>query len=211
MTRSTLLPRFTLSSKKFAGSATERAMAESSRRPSASKAWYRPSVDSRKPGNAVHPDVRRHDLVERMSGRQLAADVPELLEIVVLGALGGFDAERRVAARAAAVRHLVAQLFGFDGSAKNSVETVQALVDEPLVDPVVLDDDEAEFRVGRGDVVRELRRSRPGAHRVWERCRSWAGYCAYRVRDVEVGNAGWEIPGPQRSFAVRQRHFDGSP
>ena len=74
----------------------------------------------------------------------------------MLRALGGFDAERGVTARAAAVRNLVAQLF-CHGQREEPLEAIQAPVDERLVDPVVLDDDEAVFRVRRGDVLRELR------------------------------------------------------
>ena len=65
-----------------------------------------------------------------------------------------------------------------------------------LVDPVVLDDHEPVLRVGGGDVAGEVRifgRARiECGYGVW----TFEGYCAYRVRDVEVGNAGWEIAGP---------------
>ena len=90
-----------------------------------------------------------------MSRRQLAADVPEFLEIVVRGALGGFDAERRVAARAAAARHPVAEFLGFRKREKPA-KALEATIDELLVDPMILDDDEAEFLIGRRDVLREL-------------------------------------------------------
>jgi hypothetical protein len=76
---------------------------------------------------------------------------------------------------------------------------------------MILDDDEAEFLVRCRDVVRELGTLGLARIECWNGVRHGQGYCAYRLRDVEVGYAGWEIPGPQRSFAVCQRHFDGSP
>jgi hypothetical protein len=83
--------------------------------------------------------------------RQLAADVPELLEVVMLGTLRGLDAERRIAARAAAVRQLVAQLF-FDRKCEKLMKAVEASIDELFVDAVVLDDDEPLLLVGRGNI-----------------------------------------------------------
>ena len=81
--------------------------------------------------------------------------MPELLEIVILGALGGFNAERGVTSRAAAARHPVAEFLGFWKREKPS-KTLEATIDELLVDPMILDDDEAEFLVGCRDIVREL-------------------------------------------------------
>jgi hypothetical protein len=50
-------------------------------------------------GHFARPQVRRHDVRVFRVARDLAADVPELLEIRVFRILRGFDAERRVAAR----------------------------------------------------------------------------------------------------------------
>ena len=136
-------------------------MAESSARPSASKALYRASVDSRNPGMPSTQMLGAMILRERMPRRQLAADVPELLEIVVPGALGGFDAERRVAARAAAARHLVAEFLGFR-QREEPAKALEATIDELLVDPVILDDDEAELLVGRARCL-----ARNAASRRW--------------------------------------------
>ena len=74
----------------------------------------------------------------------------------MLRALGGFDAERRVAARAAAARQLVFELF-LDRQGEEPMEAIQAGIDEFPVDAVVLDDDEAVFGIGGGDVLGELR------------------------------------------------------
>src|SRR5678816_2256063 len=47
------------------------------------------------------PDILRHVSPEPVAFGQVAADVPEFLEVVRLLALGGLDPERRVAAGAA--------------------------------------------------------------------------------------------------------------
>ena len=72
------------------------------------------------------------------------------------GALGGLDAERRIAACATPAWQLVAALLRL-GQGEETVEAVQALVDDAFVDAVVLDDDETVLLVGRGQVVREPR------------------------------------------------------
>ena len=51
-------------------------------------------------GDLGRPDVVRHAGPVGMAGRQLAADVPELLQVEVRRALGGLDPERGVAALA---------------------------------------------------------------------------------------------------------------
>jgi hypothetical protein len=90
-----------------------------------------------------------------MARRKLAPDVPEFLEIAVLRAFGCFDAEGRVTAGTAAVGNPVAQLL-LDRQGEELTEAGEALVDESFVDPMVLDDHEAEFRVGGGESFREL-------------------------------------------------------
>jgi hypothetical protein len=52
-------------------------------------------------GNLGRPDIVGHVGAERVAWRQVAADVPEFLQVVMGGALGGLDPERDVAARAA--------------------------------------------------------------------------------------------------------------
>src|SRR4051794_19045127 len=59
----------------------------------------------------IRPDVRRHIFAIGMAGGQLAADMPELLEVVGGRALRGLDPERRVAARAAAAGNVMAALY----------------------------------------------------------------------------------------------------
>src|SRR5690606_22298697 len=83
-------------------------------------------------GDALGPDVRRHERGVAVPGRQLAADVPELLEIVMPRALGGLDAERGVSARAAAARQVVAAFF-LDGQREEPAKAIQALLDEGVV------------------------------------------------------------------------------
>jgi len=53
-----------------------------------------------KSGNLVRPDIRCHDIGIFRIARDLAADMPELLQVRMLRILGRLDAERRVAARA---------------------------------------------------------------------------------------------------------------
>src|SRR5581483_9894564 len=53
-------------------------------------------------GNLSRPEVVRHMVAEAVALRQVAADVPEFLEVMRLVSLGCFDAERRVTARPAA-------------------------------------------------------------------------------------------------------------
>src|SRR4051812_19184764 len=140
-----------------------------------------------------------------MSRRQLAADVPELLEIVVLRILRGLDAERGVAARAAAIRDPVAQLL-FHGQREELPEAAETLVDQALVDTVVLDDDEAVFLVRRGDALRELRTLR----RPSIQCRNLVGHCGLlclppagcRSRAMQAGNLGGKTAAAQSAGAV---------
>src|SRR3546814_4804991 len=84
----------------------------------------------------------------------LAADVPELLEVEVLGALGGFHAERRVAARAAAAGDVVA-LLGVFGQREERLEHTVGVVDQRLRDAVVADAGKTPLAVGRAEFVDE--------------------------------------------------------
>src|SRR5262245_59835097 len=59
---------------------------------------------------ALDPDIVGHRRAVAMAGRQLAPDLPELLEVVVLRSLGRLDAERGVTARTADAWHVVAAL-----------------------------------------------------------------------------------------------------
>src|SRR6202035_2204641 len=87
-------------------------------------------------------DVRRILLRQRMIGRQLLADVPELLEVRRRVVPRMLDAERRVAAGAALAPRIPAL--------RRLVEREEALpervdvADEAAVDLVALDDDEAD-------------------------------------------------------------------
>ena len=74
--------------------------------------------------------------------RKLAADVPELLEVVRLGALGGLDAERGVAARAAAAGDQVFALHLF-GQGEEGLGLFFGAVDQLVGNAVVGDDREA--------------------------------------------------------------------
>ena len=79
--------------------------------------------------------------------RNLAADVPELLEVRILRALRGFDAERRVAARAAAAGHVVLALDVLR-QREEPLEHVVRAVDQRLRDAVVADAGEAPLAIG---------------------------------------------------------------
>ena len=94
-----------------------------------------------------------------MPGRQLAADLPELLEVVVRRALRRFDAEWRVSARAADARDLVAPLDRIV-LREELLEAVEAAVDERLRQLVVADDREAVALEAAGEVLDERRRDR---------------------------------------------------
>ena len=156
MMRSTLLPRFDLVVEVVR---RQRHGARDRREQPASERIERVVQAERRfahAGNAVDPDVGRHHLRERMSRRQLATDVPELLEIVVFRALGGFDAEGRISPGAAAARHLEFALLGVR-QRKEFAECAETLVDEAPVDPVIFNDDESVLGVSRRDVARELR------------------------------------------------------
>lgn len=77
-----------------------------------------------------------------MARGKLAADVPEFLEVEVRRALGGLDAERRVAALAGDARDLVRQLHGFR-QGEEGLGVDDGGVDPPLVETVVANHREA--------------------------------------------------------------------
>src|SRR5690606_8413857 len=105
-------------------------------------------------GHLVGPQVRRHDAAVRRVVGNLAADVPELLEVEVLGVLGGLHPERGVAARAAAAGHVVL-LLGLFRQREEGLERVVGLVDQLLRDAVVADPGEAPLAVGGAEVGHE--------------------------------------------------------
>ena len=104
------MPKFVLSSKKFSGRPICSASARSTRVPSWSSASYKPVAGCAELGNLRRPQVRRHHVGVLRIARNLAADVPELLQIRIARILRRFDAERRVAARAAAAGEVVLHL-----------------------------------------------------------------------------------------------------
>src|SRR3546814_7700059 len=100
------------------------------------------------------PQVGRHDVAILRIVGNLATDVPELLEVEVFGALGGFHAERRVAARAATAGDVVA-LLGVFGQREERLEHTVGVVDQRLRDAVVADAGKTQLAVGRAEFVDE--------------------------------------------------------
>jgi len=90
-----------------------------------------------------------------MAGRQVAAHVPEFLEIVVVGALGGLDPERDVAARAAF--HARVLLLGFDGQGEEGLGGVYGGVDAGLIQVIVRQDRETVAFERRAQLLGEAR------------------------------------------------------
>src|SRR5204862_5201648 len=91
----------------------------------------------------LRPDVVGHDGAVGVAGRQFAADVPELLEVVGGGPLGRLDAEGGVAAGAAAVGQAVFQLHRL-GQGEQGVREVLGPFDQLGRNAVVGDDGETE-------------------------------------------------------------------
>src|SRR3546814_4239395 len=121
--------------------------------------------------------MRISDWSSDVCSSDLAADVPDLLEVEVFGALGGFHSERRVAARAAAAGDVVA-LLGVFGQREERLEHTVGVVDQRLRDAVVADAGKAPFAVGRAEFVDE-RLAVLRAGRVGESA------------DVECRDSGW--------------------
>ena len=68
----------------------------------------KPGLVLTKTGHFLRPDIGRHQRGQRMARRQVAADMPELFQIMQTCALGGFLAEGRIAALAAHARDVAA-------------------------------------------------------------------------------------------------------
>ena len=105
----------------------------------------------------VRPDVVRHVAAVGMARRQVAPDVPKLLQVVVHLALGGLDAEGGVAALATDWQ-LVFQLLGL-GQGEEPLGRGDRRIDARLRDPMVGNDRKAEpFERGAEGVgeVREV-------------------------------------------------------
>ncbi len=103
------------------------------------------------PGDFLRPQVRRHHACMLRIAGDFAADVPELLEIEVLGVLGGLDAERRIAARTTAARDVVFALHVFR-QCEEALEHVVGTVDQGLRDAVVADAGETPLAIGRSEL-----------------------------------------------------------
>ena len=98
------------------------------------------------------PDIRGHEFRERMPIGQLAADMPEFLEIVDLGVLGLLRAERRVTARAATAGDVIGALH-LVGQSEEILRQGFCPVDQFLRDTVIADDGEAVFAKAAPQVV----------------------------------------------------------
>jgi hypothetical protein len=89
-----------------------------------------------------------------VAGRQLAPDLPELLEVVVSRSLGRLHAEGRVAPRPADAGHLVAA-FRRIILRKESPEAAEAVVDQPLRQLMVGYDGETVTLEAAGETLDE--------------------------------------------------------
>ncbi len=126
----------------------------------------------------ARPQVRRHQVAILGIVANLAADMPELLQVEMPGILGGFHAERGIAPRAAAAGHVVLAL-DLLGQREERLEHIVGRIDLRLRDAVVADAGEAPLAVGRaqfrdegvamrvetGDVQGRDVRSHGGNHR----------------------------------------------
>src|SRR4051794_23537250 len=83
-------------------------------------------------------------VAEAVAGRQVAADMPEFLEVVRLAALGGFDPERRVAARSAAAGNEILALHLLR-QREEGLRLVLGAMDQLVGNAVIGDDREAIF------------------------------------------------------------------
>src|SRR4051794_9620311 len=104
-------------------------------------------------------------VAEPVARRQVAADVPEFLEVVRLTALGGLDPKRRVAARAAAAGDEVISLHLL-GQREERLGLVLGAMDQIVGNAVVGDDRETIFLEASAKLLREAFRV---AVRVLER------------------------------------------
>ena len=90
-----------------------------------------------------------------MALRQVAADVPEFLKVVRLGALGGLDPERRVAARSAAAGH---QIFALRllGQREEGLGLLLGAMDQLVGNAVVGNDREAVILEAAAELFGEV-------------------------------------------------------
>src|SRR3954454_15016237 len=100
------------------------------------------------------PKIVGHVVAEAMSRREVAADVPEFLEVVRLAALGGLDPERRVAPCSAAARDEVFALHIL-GQREEGLRFLLCLMDQRVGDAVVGDDREAIFLEALAELLGE--------------------------------------------------------
>src|SRR5690606_16761055 len=102
----------------------------------------------------LRPQVRRHELAVLGIVRDLAADVPELLQVEVLAALGGLHPERGVAAGAAAAGHVV-PLLHLLREGEELLEGGVGVVDQFRRNAMVADAGKAPLAVGRTELGNE--------------------------------------------------------
>ena len=101
-----------------------------------------------KAGYLGHPQIVGHELAVGMPGRQFATNVPELFQVTMDGALGGFDTERRKAAGTPLSWHVVAPLNVFR-EREELLEAFQRTVRQCRWQSVVGDDSEPIARIRR--------------------------------------------------------------
>ena len=107
-------------------------------------------------GHFLRPEVRRHHARVFRTRRQLAADVVELLQVEMLGILRRLDAEGRVAAGAAAARHVVFAL-GLFRQGEEGLEGLVGAIDELRRNSMSADAAEAPLAVGGAELGNEGR------------------------------------------------------
>jgi len=95
-------------------------------------------------------------IFETMPDGNVAADVPEFLEVVFGRALGDLDPERRVAALAAPYRFILR--FHFDGQRKKLLRQVPGAGDQIGIDPMIGDDGKAEALETAAEILCEALR-----------------------------------------------------
>ena len=100
------------------------------------------------------PQIVRHMVAKTVAGRQIAADVPEFLEVVRPAALGGLNAERCVTARAAAAGDDVFALH-FLRQREEGLRFLLGLGDQRLRNAVLGDDREAIFLEAAPELLSE--------------------------------------------------------
>src|SRR5690606_36076252 len=114
--------------------------------------------------------------------RDLATDVPEFLQVEVLGTLGGLDSERGIAAGATAAGDVVL-LFHLVGQCEERLEHGVRIIDLRLRDAVALDAREAPLAI-RGTELGDERVAVAAVHRIGE------------TADIEGGDARTHLSAP---------------